>query len=187
MMSDSPQHDALRSAHLLALELIERLRKQCGTRVLEIGRGSGRNSDALAVAGYRVVEFEDAEPVKCAGAISTHALLHGTPESIAEMLRGIADRVEIEAPFYATFGSSRDARCGAGARLGPQTFASLDGDEAGIAHTFFDEAQLRDVLSTHWTIESLEEHAADTTAGTWAHRERPLSRSVHWFAKLHRR
>lgn len=123
---------------------------------------------------------------RCDGALSTHALLHGTPADISALCRAIAARLHPLAPFYATFGSIHDARFGAGARLGDATFAPIDGDEAGVAHTYFDEPALRRMLESDFAIESLEERGVDAIAGNWAHERRPLRGAVHWFARVHR-
>jgi hypothetical protein len=187
MSPDSPQNEPLRPPHPLALELIERLRERPRALVLEIGRGSGRNRRALEAAGFAVSDIEDASSNLCAAAISTHALLHGTPDSIAAMLSRISRRLEASATLYATFGSQRDSRYGQGVQLGRQTFAPENGDETGVAHTYFDEGQLRRLLGDEWVIESLEEHDVDEVAGAWAHQQQPLKNSVHWFARLRKR
>lgn len=116
------------------------------------------------------------------GALSTHALLHGTEAEISALLDRIANQLAPGAPLYGTFGSVRDARNGRGEQRGQHTFAPLDGDERGIAHTYFDEPRLRALLERQFSIESLEERDVDTIAGTWAHQEQPLERAVHWFA-----
>ncbi len=187
MSPDSPKNEPLRPPHPLAVELIERLRGRPGAPILEIGRGSGRNRRALEAAGHDVSDLSERQTAPCAAAISTHALLHGTPVSIAERLSQISGRIERDAPLFATFGSKRDARYGEGKQLGRDTYASENGDEAGVPHTYFDESQLRVLLAGDWIIESLEEHDVDEVAGSWAHQERPLKNSVHWFARLRKR
>ena len=177
MSNDSP-HAPHRPPHPLALELIERLRGRPGARVLEIGAGSGRNTRALAAAGLAVQTLPATD---CAGAISTHALLHGTRESLAAQLAQIARSLERDAPLYATFGSVRDARYGKGRALEPHVFAPLDGDEIGVPHAYFDEARLRALLAPYFTIESIYEAAVDEIAGSWAHPAAPLRNAVHWF------
>lgn len=169
----------MRPPHPLALELVERLRAQPGARVLEIGSGDGRNTRALKAAGFEVVQPGTSD---AAAAITTHALLHGTPASIAEALRELAVQLVPGAPLYATFGSARDARCGSGQRLEPYVYAPRDGDETGVAHTYFNEERLRALLAGDWELESLREVDVDTIAGTWAHRQTPLHNAFHWFA-----
>jgi hypothetical protein len=187
MSSDSPPPTPIRLAHPLALALAERLRGAPGARILEVGSGSGRNTRALQRAGFNVVADDSPDTEPCAAALSTHALLHGSPLSIARRLAGISARIAPGAPLYATFGSIHDARYGAGTQIAPFTYAPLAGDERGVAHAFFDEARLRGLLEPHWLVESLDEHRVDGLAGTWAHREQPLRDAVHWFAIALRR
>lgn len=113
--------------------------------------------------------------------LSTHGLLHGNVAAIARNVTRIAALLEKGGPFYATFGSVRDARFGQGERLDQFTFAPNDGDERGVVHAFFDRDRLAQLLSRHYVIETLEENAVDEVAGSWAHTARPLSGAVHWF------
>ncbi|MGC8486529.1 MAG: hypothetical protein ACP5O6_13000 [Candidatus Baltobacteraceae bacterium] len=188
-MTDSSANlaDILRAAHPLARALIARL--PSGARVLEIGHGSGRNHRALEAAGLEVLHFGAATAAarEAAGALSTHALLHGTPVEIAALLAQIAGGLADAAPFFATFGSRRDARFGAGSPLGPTTFAPATGDERGVAHTYYDEATLRSAVQEHFAIEDLREVEVDAIAGGWAHVRAPLRGAVHWFLTAHRR
>jgi hypothetical protein len=181
MSPDSPQH-AARPPHPLAIELIERLRLRPGAAILEIGTGSGRNTRALEAAGFTVVSLDD--DVIAAGALSTHALLHGTPSSIRASLAQVAAHLEPNAPFFVTFGSVRDARYGEGTRIEDRVYAPVEGDECGVAHAFFDEPALRQLLAPEWRITSLREQRVDDVAGRWAHEQRPLSGAWHWFAML---
>lgn len=180
MSPNSPEHGSIRPPHPLCLALVERLRDRPGADVFEIGSGSGRNTRALLAAGFTV----NATPGPYAGALSTHALLHGTPDDIREELETIARALESGAPFFATFGSDRDARCGEGTRVADHAFAPTHGDEAGVTHAFFDRTRLRALLEERFTVESLRECDVDDVAGSWAHRERPLRGAVHWFAEL---
>jgi SAM-dependent methyltransferase len=183
--ADSPGEESVRPPHPLALALIERLRSRPGALVLEVGGGSGRNTAALEAAGYTVRGIDDGTD-SCAAALSTHALLHGTPPSIAALLERIAARLERKAPLYTTFGSINDARYGEGERIEEHVFAPASGDERGVAHAFFDETRLRALLRERWTIESIEERAVDEIAGSWAHQERPLHGAMHWFVVARR-
>ena len=177
-MSPHSPDPSKRPPHPLAVSLIERLRGRDGLTVLEIGAGSGRNTRALTGAGFAVVgfdgQFADA-------ALSTHALLHGTPATIDELLLRIANHLKPGAPLYATFGSTHDARYRMGEEIEPRVYAPLDGDERGVPHTFFDEPRLRALVGRHFHIESLTEVKVDDIAGTWAHKEQPLESAVHWF------
>jgi len=180
MLSDSPQPSP-RPPHPLALALIERLRHSPAPIVVELGAGSGRNTRAMTAAGITVLT-PGPHTVKAQGAIATHALLHGTPAGIAQQLETLAGQLCAGAPLYGTFGSVRDARFGWGDEIEPHVYATRDGDEAGVMHTFFDERRLRGLLEPLWEIESLREVDVDEIAGTWAHGNDPLRGAVHWFA-----
>lgn len=179
-----------RPPHPLAVALIERLRN-ASLPVLDFGSGSGRNSAALERAGFTVARVDDVTAAsgspfsgingRFAAAISTHALLHGSRSAIAANLGAIAKLLARGGTLHATFGSVRDARFGAGRRLDASTFAPLDGDEAGVPHTFFERRALAALLGRHFTVELIEERSADDSAGAWAHRQVPLAGAVHWF------
>lgn len=170
--------------HPLALELVKRL-PPGARRVLEYGPGSGRNLRTLLAAVAEVWPVSNfAELPKNVpafeGALSTHALLHGTVATIGSALAQIAARMSAGAPFCATFGSVRDARFGKGNRLEDGTFASTGPDEAGVPHSYFGEPGLRALLD-EFNIERLDEVRADDVAGKWAHVTTPLQGAVHWF------
>lgn len=158
---------------------------------MELGAGSGRNTAALAHAGHTVCAVPDdrANDFEADGpfdaAVSTHALLHGTPHTITNALKKLAGLLRPGAPLYATFGSKSDARYGKGTRIDDRTFAPDSGDERGVAHAYFDENELRAVLERWFTVESIEEHRVDDVVGRWAHAERPQG-SVHWFVRATR-
>ena len=183
-MSFDSSHPPTRPPHVLARDLLRRLEGHSGAVVLEVGRGSGRNTAALAAAGHRVVELADGMTAEAA--ISTHALLHGTRGDVRALLAGIAAHLLPGAPFYGTFGSTRDARYGAGTRIEEGCFAPADGDEAGVPHAFFDRETLLALFEPDWHVERLEEVRVDEIAGSWAHGDRPLRDAYHWFAVLRR-
>ena len=178
MSADSPE-PTHRPPHPLTLELIERLRARPGADILEVGAGRGRNTRALVAAGFRVCSLPG--DGRYAAALTTHALLHGTPAAIGLELAMIAAALEPDAPLFGTFGSTRDARYGSGTLLEPHVYAPIEGDERGAAHAYFDEARLRELLAPHWTIESMREVPVDDIAGKWAHTTAPLRDAVHWF------
>jgi SAM-dependent methyltransferase len=192
MNPDSPPERNLRRPHPLALALIDVLRPQRGARVLEVGSGSGRNTTALRDAGLHVHAIPDSATPSFAGAtafdaaLSTHALQHGNRETIASLVHAIARSLKGDAPLYAAFGSKSDARFGKGTRVEADTFAPLDGDERGVAHTYFDEPGIRELLAPYFEIESLEEQNVDDVVGRWAHAERP-SGMIHWIVRARRR
>ncbi|GAC1444745.1 MAG: hypothetical protein NVS2B8_17980 [Vulcanimicrobiaceae bacterium] len=115
-------------------------------------------------------------------ALSTHALLHGAERTIAATLGALRDALAPAAPLYATFGSTNDSRFGTGRRIADATFAPQTGSEAGVAHTYFDERRLREILHD-FTIESLAEVAARDHVGTWAHDAAEAATIVHWFVR----
>ncbi len=178
--------------HPLAAALIERLRER-NAYVLEIGSGSGRNTAALQRAGLRVHALADGVCSRLElpaqtfdGALSTHAFLHGTPSSVEIMLHGAALALKPAAPFYCTFASTRDSRYGRGTLIEAHTYAPQSGDEAGVAHVYFDRERLRALVETAFIIESLTEEDTDDVVGTWAH-SKPPSGTVHWFLRARRR
>ena len=171
--------------HPLARRLLEELPPR-GT-VLELGPGSGRNTRALREAGVRVTpvapgtEFLALTGRAFDAVLSTHALLHGTPPSIeAALAHGIA-LMKPGAKVYATFGSTRDARFGTGQRISVHAYAPLNGDEAGVAHSYFSADDVRLLLRPLRVLE-LTEMQVDDVAGRWAHQTTPLSGAYHWFA-----
>jgi SAM-dependent methyltransferase len=192
----SPQgEDTIAPPHPLAERLIERLHD--GSRVLDFGSGGGRNGAALRRAGFAVVAVDDAAAASAQSlgdlaqrfeaVLCTHGLLHGTSSTIADRVRAICGLLDAGGLLYATFGSSRDARFRRGQRIAAQTYAPTDGDERGVPHTFFSRRQVRALLDRRFVIETLQEHSVDEIAGSWAHRERPLTAAVHWFAIARRR
>jgi len=193
MHTPSPHDPNLRRAHPLAAALIEHLKLLPNARVLEIGAGRGRNTAALTAAGLDLCAIADENvhrmspsPPPFDGALSTHALLHGTTGEIACIVNAIAQALRGGAPLYATFGSTRDARYGKGTRVDAGTFAPQEGDEAGVAHAYFDDPSLRALLESRFAIEAMEERNVDDVAGSWAHSQRPHG-TVHWFVRAIKR
>ncbi|HKU68738.1 MAG TPA: hypothetical protein VJP85_13250 [Candidatus Baltobacteraceae bacterium] len=192
MDTPSPRETNLRRAHPLALALARRLHAQPHARVLDFGSGSGRNTAALEAAGFTVRSVPDAQVQtfranrEFDAAVGTHALLHGTPAAVSQMLRAIANALKAGAPLYVTFASVSDARYGKGTRIGDDTFAPDEGDERGVAHVYFRERGLRDILERDFVVESLDERNVDEIAGRWAHAQQPRG-SVHWFVQARRR
>ncbi len=159
-----------------------------GAHILEVGAGSGRNTRVLRAAGMVVTSIENFgnPPATLSrhafdGALSTHALLHGTPSEIADVLEQIAAALKSGGLLFTTFGARKDARFGKDERLGPNTFVATTGDESGIAHSYFDGDEVRELLA-RFKIESLREVEVDQIVGRWAHAKNPLRNAVHWFA-----
>lgn len=173
--------------HPLAVRLVAEL-TVAGARVLEIGTGSGRNQRALIAAGAHVSAIEPGEtPATGAfdAALSTHALLHGTPATLEAALVRIHAALRPGGSFYATFGSKCDARYGTGTRIAAHVFAPQTGDEIGVAHTYWDEPELRVLLRDFDTVE-ITGSAVDEIAGSWAHEKMPLSKAFHWMVVARR-
>ena len=187
--SSAAKQAIFREPHPLARLLLEQTAP--GSSILEIGAGSGRNLAAL-IATMKVIAIDDSDvsydrlpfaEQSFDAVLSTHGLLHGTLPDIEATLREIRRVGRPNALVFATFASQRDARFGKGVRAGPQSFALTDGDEAGVTHSYFSEAELRALLRD-FTIERLEEVDVDRIAGAWAHMQTPLHGAVHWFAML---
>ncbi len=142
---------------------------------------------ALEAAGFEVHSIADGAHITPRdeyydGALSTHALLHGTPATVAAGLDAIARAVKRNAPLHATFASTRDARFGKGLRISKHVYATETGDEANVPHVYFTDAELRSLLEPRFSVESIQETAADEIIGRWAHGQ-PLHGVVHWFVR----
>ncbi|MDQ2908501.1 MAG: hypothetical protein M3R44_04025 [Candidatus Eremiobacteraeota bacterium] len=180
-----------------------------------LGVGSGRNFAPLLAAGLEIDAVEEnteraaaasrafaefkrvrvlhapyRNPVaaagRYAGVLSTHALLHGTPALIAEIVTALRRRLAADGHFFATIGSKRDARFGRGTCVAPNAFAPTDGDEAGVTHAFFDEAGVR-TLFRGFELETIREESAAGTVGAWAHDPDRARDVIHWFVRARRR
>jgi len=199
--------------HPLVGALIETLSN--GSRVLLVGVGSGRHVPPLLAAGF-IVEAIEEDPERAAraaerfkskarvrvvggsysvppllfsgydAAVSTHALLHGSPPQIAASLAAMGSGLRAGGLFHLTLGSTRDPRYASGLRLDDATWVAETGAEIGVPHAYFDEKAARTLLSD-WTILSLDERSAAETAGRWAHTSAETATMVHWLARLKRR
>jgi len=151
----------------------------------------GRNTEALRAAGLEINAIADGAQIPARdeqydGALATHALLHGTPGTVAASLDAIANALKRGAPLHATFASTLDTRFGKGQRISKHVFAAESGDEAGVPHVYFTAEELRALLEANFDVESVQETAADDIVGTWAHRE-PLRGVVHWFVRARKK
>ncbi len=163
MPPSSPQSGFVRP-HPLAIELIARLRAGPRAAICDFASGAGRNAAALEAAGHRVTRVDDAraaaDPPVVGGSydaiVSTHGFLHGFPDAIGRRVAAVVAALRSGGLFFATFAATGDPRYGTGERLGPQTFAALTGEEAGVPHTFYDAATLRALLAPRLTIERIE-------------------------------
>jgi len=176
-------------AHPLARRLADAVAEDAGP-LLVVGDGRGRNSRALERAGRRVVAIPDEQTFtqlssasrSFAGALSTHAYLHG---NTAKIRLGIAELVRVllpGAPAFLTLGSIHDVRYGFGDQLDPNTFAPGDGPEIGIPHAYFDRDGVVDLMRP-LSIVSLEEIEVDEIVGRWAHLDQEPPGKIHWFVE----
>jgi hypothetical protein len=198
-------------AHPLSLALGEALVRVVTPRILLLGVGNGRNLPPLLAGGTRVDVLDD-DPSRTAsisqrykseaglrivtgeydaplpfaerfdGALSTHALLHGDRNRVRTALNNVFAALNDGTPLYVVLGSRSDPRYGHGRRIEDGVFAPDDGPEAGVAHVFFDEAGVRDVLGGFVLI-GLEETSAAQSAGRWAHATEEAAGIVHWFVR----
>lgn len=188
--SSPPAVGTFQNAHPLAQRLYENVTKGSGPIVV-VGDGHGRNSRALQAAGLTVVAIPDEVPYTqlafparhFAGALSTHAYLHGTAAKIRLGIAELARVLEANAPAFLTFGSIKDVRFGYGDALDAQTFAPGDGPEKGVPHAYFDRDTLTEALRP-FTIVSLDEVKVDEIVGKWAHLENEPAGKIHWFAQV---
>ncbi|MFN2449317.1 MAG: hypothetical protein ABR508_05920 [Candidatus Baltobacteraceae bacterium] len=186
----SPQPANIRP-HPLARELAQRLAP--GAAILEIGAGARRNANALAAAGFAMYAVPDdavlgftANDARFDAVLSTHGFLHGLLAQLEQLTAQTARSLRQGALAHVTLASTADARFGLGRAIASQTFVQESGDEAGVAHTFFDRRTARALFETHFIIESLEETHVDAVAGAWAHTQ-PSHGRVHWFVRAVRR
>ncbi len=202
-------------AHPLALELARVLaRSDASPRVLMLGVGSGRNVAPLVAAGASV-DIVEGDPERAraaairfaagprvrvtrgsyagpyafagdfAGALSTHALLHGRIASIEQAVGAIASRLLPGGALYATFGSTSDPRYAAGAPIEPFVTAPRAGSERDVPHAYFDEVRLRALLRP-FAIETIVEASASETTGRWAHDANESRTMMHWFVRANK-
>jgi hypothetical protein len=180
-----------------------------------LGFGSGRNLAPLVAAGALVdaveedVERARAAALRCgnearvrvvraryggpfpfagghAGALSTHALQHGSTTAVEAAVTAVANRLETGGAFYATLASTTDPRYAAGEPVGDFASAPREGNERGVPHVYYDEQRAR-ALFAAFEIEGLEETPAGETAGRWAHDPAEAARIVHWFVRAYKR
>jgi hypothetical protein len=197
----------------VALADLERTANQNAPRwVLALGGGSGRNIPPLLAAHFRVDVLEEdparaqalrdrfgqessvrvanglyAEPnvfrQRYDAVLSTHALLHGLPGAIKAAIQAFKELLAPDADMMLTLGSARDPRCGAGQRVDAQTWAPLEGPEAGVPHVYYDRQEARTLLGS-FAVVSLQEVRARDIVGSWAHTADQTPEILHWFAHV---
>ncbi|MBV9648369.1 MAG: hypothetical protein JO043_12945 [Candidatus Eremiobacteraeota bacterium] len=120
------------------------------------------------------------------GILSTHALLHGTCETVASRVAILTAYIREGGRFHATFGSTLDPRCGVGVYLEGDGWSSQDGPEAGVPHAFFHRAALEALLRP-FSAGSMEEREVGEVVGRWAHPAHdPARPAFHWFVEAAR-
>ncbi|MEO6991049.1 MAG: hypothetical protein ABI346_04570 [Candidatus Baltobacteraceae bacterium] len=159
--------------------------------MLLLGAGRGRNLAPLLRAGA-AVDARDADadigrlpPGGFDAVLTTHALLHGEPATVAARLEALGSTLVDGGLLYATFGSCADPRYGRGDRTAGGAWAERDGPEAGVAHAYFTRSALRAMLQAHFTLELLREREVGAMVGRWAHAAAPPGQRVHWFVAAH--
>lgn len=183
-------HDAPQPAHPLAVALAEALTDRHPAHVLLVGAGDGRNLAPFRARSIVVYVVQSggsltglAGPFD--GVLSTHDLLHGTRRAVVARLAGLRSLLAPDGRLYATFGSTRDPRCGTGNAVdGGDGWAPHEGAEAGFSHAYFDEAALRAALAG-FAIVSIRERDVTGIVGRWAHPGGgdPI---VHWLVEARR-
>ncbi len=200
--------------HPLARALANAVVRDSTARILVLGSGNGRNVTPFTQNGFPVDVLEQDETRAreaaaryangslvrvhagayagpytfeggVAGALSTSALLHGTADAVRQSVAALRLMLRHDGPFFFTLGSTRDPRFGHGRRIDDQTFAPESGSEAGVAHAYFDESQIRAMLPG-FQIDELTESSAAETVGAWAHTSDEAATIVHWFVRARR-
>jgi hypothetical protein len=185
-MRDDAQRTSDQGPHPLALRLAAALPAKA--RVLVLGPGRGRSLPPL-VARHLTLDVAPEDDTLLggytgpyAGILSTHALLHGTRDGIALRVAVLTSRLASRGCLFATFGSSIDPRCGAGVYVPGGGWAPTEGDEAGVAHAYFERADLERLLIA---FDDLRIEARDVRdiIGRWAHAPGAALPAVHWFVE----
>jgi hypothetical protein len=182
-------HRREEAAHPLAVDLAATLSP--GSRVLVLGAGNGRSLPPLraAGAGVEIAAADDELLDEHAGPydaiLSTHALLHGTCESVARRVASLERLLAPTGRLYATFGSTSDPRFGTGVPTTGGGWAPASGDEAGIGHAYFDHTSLARVLEPFARVQ-MEQRDVAEVIGRWAHTTGEAGPSVHWFVEAQR-
>ncbi|MGH7706693.1 MAG: methyltransferase domain-containing protein [Vulcanimicrobiaceae bacterium] len=198
--------------HPLAVRLAEHFRdRPTAARVLVLGVGNGRNLPPLLAAGL-IVDAIDDDPERVAavrerfgdeprlrvaradypnpaalgrdydGAVSSSAYLHGTPAKVRAALAALCLIARPGARLLFTLGSKSDSRFGLGSWIDDDTWAPIAGPETGVPHSYFDERDVRALL-TAVDVVDLDERDVAAVVGRWAHVDDPRPPQVHWFVE----
>jgi hypothetical protein len=160
-------------------------------RVLVLGAGDGRSVPVLRGAGLTVDTVPaDADVADLTGPyegiLSTHALLHGTRTTVAARMPALCGLLAPGGRLHATFGSTADPRCGEGTPVQGGGWAPVSGDEAGLAHAYFDREALCEMLRDFDVVSAQERDVRDIV-GRWAHDPAKSQPMVHWLVVARRR
>ena len=139
--------------------------------------------EVVAVPDERAYTQLDGASNSFAGALSTHAYLHGTTAKIHTGFAELARVLRPGAPAFVTLGSIQDVRYGFGEQFDAHTFAPGSGPEIGIPHGYFDRDAAIATIQPLQAV-SLEEVAVDAIVGKWAHADDEPPGKVHWFLEL---
>jgi SAM-dependent methyltransferase len=148
-----------------------------GARVLDLGCGAGRHLLSLAQGGFRVFGSDLSPeglrlskqwlnrdgfeaPVLLAemtrlpfmslsfdGAISINVLNHGTLAEGVLAVKEIHRSLKDKAPFFFLIIGRDDFRCGEGDQIEHFTFVHRQGIEAGVAHHFYTQGEIQQLVS----------------------------------------
>jgi SAM-dependent methyltransferase len=197
--------------HQSVLDLLPRLRDENRARVLDLGSGTGRHTVRLSREGFLTVGVEpsprglsraamwlrsESLPVRVVQAqmsylplksnsfdcvISVYVMHHAT---LSRIRKAFAEVKRILVPggiFLTLIQSGGDWKEGRGMRMEANTFLLDRGDEEGIPHHFFSEAEIRGLLDDFEILRMRQEKLDDRLAGMAPVKHR------HWevLARLH--
>ena len=129
-------------------------------------------AEALAEAGlpaHLVLADMTAAPFADAtfdAGLSTNVLNHNTRAALVQAIDEVFRVLKPGGEFFLTVINPGDGRYGSGEEIEPDTFVLAEGPEAGIAHHFFSDADLRDWLSVFEILELRRETGKLVLAST---------------------
>lgn len=184
---------------------ISHLRGEGAREVLDLGCGAGRNTVALALAGFAVTATDISQEglsltratLDAAWAaarvcrsemhdfpfasrsfdavIAVHVIYHTTRSGMVRVLGEIGRVLHPGGWAFLTFNSTASHNCGEGELLEPGTFRKVRGHEAGVPHHFVDEAGVRALLSPFALLRLVHKEE-------YVEDSPPGRRHAHWIA-----